>query len=156
MCDKNADSLVCNLCVICVITFNYIKLNLKNHKKTLHSSFWCSVCVGQKCRLISLQSESFDWCLPPHSCLHLLLLVAPPRNVSIRVAGLDCGRRWSSFTFTPHFHHRHHEERDVSNTLYGRHSQMMSGLTKANALQKLNYAKRSYYLLLLIVLKVSK
>ena len=44
--------------------------------------------------------------------------------------GLDCGRRWTSFTFTPHFHHRHHEEMDVSNTLYGHHSQMMSGLTE--------------------------
>ena len=46
---------------------------------------------GQKCRFISLQSQSFDWC-PPCTCFS--------RNVSIRVVGLDCG---GNFTFTSHF-----------------------------------------------------
>ena len=84
----------------------------------------CSVC-GKKnadslvCNLRVLTDA-------PHPPLMHLLLA---RNVSIR-RGLDCGRRWTSFTFTPHFHHRHHEEMDVSNTLYSRHSQMMSGLTE--------------------------
>ena len=46
---------------------------------------------GEKCRFISLQSQSFDWC-PPCTCFS--------RNVSIRVVGLDCG---GNFTFTSHF-----------------------------------------------------
>ena len=49
---------------------------------------------GEKCRFISLQSQSFDWC-PPCTCFS--------RNVSIRVVGLDCGGRWRNFTFTSHF-----------------------------------------------------
>ena len=46
---------------------------------------------GEKCRFISLQSQSFDWC-PSCTCFS--------RNVSIRVVGLDCG---GNFTFTSHF-----------------------------------------------------